>query len=378
MQIFTLKHRHELTWEDLPFVEAPFFAHTHIMQMLSNPNHLWMRIENLPEFISTEIGSYHSLRNHDYVNSQIERLIGSGLYFNISRTGKPFCAAFTWQEDPEHPHKGFWIDKLNYYCHASVTINNQLMLIANQWHRLQALEFTKSLLQSPFSVAQGKVENVFSVANSKPESATATSKEVVISSESKAIHPKIVKSKSLSGSPYEDDYDEIIWKASKEYGVPPEILKAKIRKESTFNNEARNTNNVDGSTTVGLGQFTEWTAINMGLEVDLENGIDERMEPNKTIPAQAKYLKELYDEFSGVALTEADGWRFALASYNLGPAKVNEQITRAEKNMQNGKIAYNDPSMIFHKGTYTPKIMGLSGDVGGWADEYSSDFDKYR
>ena len=138
MQTFAIKHRAQLTWEDLPFVEAPVFAHTHIMQMLNNPNHLWMRIENLPEFIRTEIGSYSSLRNHDYANSQIERLIGSGLYFNICRTGKPFCAAFTWQEDPEHPHKGFWTDPLNYYWRASVAIKNQLMLIANQWHRLQA------------------------------------------------------------------------------------------------------------------------------------------------------------------------------------------------------------------------------------------------
>ncbi|WP_331345140.1 hypothetical protein [Cellvibrio sp. UBA7661] len=137
MQTFALKHRAQLTWEDLPFVEAPVFAHTHIMQMLNNPNHLWMRIEHLQEFIRTEIGSYNSLRNHDYANNQIEHLIGSGLYFNVCRTGKPFCAAFTWQEDPEHPHKGFWVDKLNYYWRASTAIKNQLMLIANQWHRLQ-------------------------------------------------------------------------------------------------------------------------------------------------------------------------------------------------------------------------------------------------
>ncbi|WP_049630738.1 transglycosylase SLT domain-containing protein [Cellvibrio sp. pealriver] len=376
MQTFAIKHRAQLTWEDLPFVEAPVFAHTHIMQMLNNPNHLWMRIENLPEFIRTEIGSYSSLRNHDYANNKIERLIGSGLYFNVCRTGKPFCAAFTWQEDSEHPHKGFWTDPLNYYWRASVAIKNQLMLIANQWHRLQTLEFTESLLQSPFAIAQEKVEEVFSVANRKPESVMVTSKAVVVSSESKAIHPKKVKSKSLSGSPYEDDYDEIIWKASKEYGVPPEILKAKIRKESTFNNEARNTNNVDASTTVGLGQFTESTAMVYGLRVD--ESIDERLVPAKTIPAQAKMLRKEFDRFRNYANNDIEGWRFALASYNLGYAKVYSQLEVAEPYMDQGKVAYNHSSMTFCKGSYTPTIMGLEGDIGGWAKEYSHDFLRFK
>lgn len=89
-------------------------------------------------------------------------------------------------------------------------------------------------------------------------------------------------------------------------------------------------------------------------------------------------LRKEFDRFRSYANGDTDGWRLALASYNLGYRKVYDQLKNAEPYMNQGKISYNHSSMTFHKGSYTPTIMGLDGDIDGWAKEYSSDFLRYK
>ncbi len=137
MKIFQIKHSSQLTWEDIPYVEAPVFAHHHIMNMLIDPNQLWMRIQNIQEFIRKEVGRYKPLQNHDLVNDRINYLISSAQYFNVSLSGKPFRAAFEWQSDENHLHKGFWEDKYNFYWMSPRVIQHHLDRIAREWHRKQ-------------------------------------------------------------------------------------------------------------------------------------------------------------------------------------------------------------------------------------------------
>ncbi|HET8685436.1 MAG TPA: hypothetical protein VFM18_02085, partial [Methanosarcina sp.] len=68
---------------------------------------------------------------------------------------------------------------------------------------------------------------------------------------------------------------------------------------------------------------------------------------------------------------------------NIGPDKVEKRVYQALPKMgfdrpedSLGKLVYSDPSLKFNEGTYVPKIMGLSGGVGGYADEYADDFKK--
>ncbi|HET8685587.1 MAG TPA: transglycosylase SLT domain-containing protein, partial [Methanosarcina sp.] len=184
----------------------------------------------------------------------------------------------------------------------------------------------------------------------------------------------VSSNKKTEQLPHENDYDQFILSSAKKHHVPPEILKAKIRVESSFDKDAANSANIDGSTTVGLGQFTEKTARNLGLTVNPEIGVDERRNPETTIDAQARYLRELYDQNGKYGATEEDKWRFALASYNIGPRKVQQRILDSSSEMDiediselEGKLVYSDPRLGCSGGTYVQKIMGISGEVGGFA-----------
>ncbi|HET8705337.1 MAG TPA: transglycosylase SLT domain-containing protein, partial [Pseudomonadales bacterium] len=99
--------------------------------------------------------------------------------------------------------------------------------------------------------------------------------------------PSVSSNMSPGRLPHENDYDHFISASARKHNVPPEILKAKIRVESSFDKDAASTANIDGSTTVGLGQFTETTARKLGLIVNPATGVDERRDPEKTIDAQA-------------------------------------------------------------------------------------------
>ena len=424
MQTFAIKHRAQLTWEDLPFVEAPVFAHTHIMQMLNNPNHLWMRIENLPEFIRTEIGSYSSLRNHDYANNQIERLIGSGLYFNVCRTGKPFCAAFTWQEDPEHPHKGFWTDPLNYYWRASVAIKNQLMLIANQWHRLQAQSnsdessldewisktgtvayaadpFTAKGMNSGYALSPREQLKYISPATEKSEIEPVDYLGIVDDT-LKELRSNNVENITSESFVYSDDgikygasdftnkninkYDELIFKAASENNIPAPILKGLLMLESSL--QARGPDSPVGA--AGIAQFMPNTAAKYGLSAE------DRYLPEKAIPAAAKELKSLHDKFSVFASSPEDGWRITMVAYNQGPGNLNRQSSDGagaaqrlhgaaerlnlgmDKAQWIGKIPYSALTPASATKHHVEMTVGSTGSIGGYASQFQNDFESFK
>lgn len=69
----------------------------------------------------------------------------------------------------------------------------------------------------------------------------------------------------------------------------------------------------------GLWQFMVATGRMYGLEVN--NLVDERMDPHKSTHAAARYLKDLYDIYGD--------WHLVIAAYNCGPGNVNKAIRRA-------------------------------------------------
>jgi membrane-bound lytic murein transglycosylase D len=70
---------------------------------------------------------------------------------------------------------------------------------------------------------------------------------------------------------------------------------------------------------MGLWQFMPATGRMYGMQVNPD--IDDRMDPDLSTEAAAKYLKALYRMF--------DDWEVALAAYNCGPGNVRKAIKRS-------------------------------------------------
>jgi membrane-bound lytic murein transglycosylase D len=70
---------------------------------------------------------------------------------------------------------------------------------------------------------------------------------------------------------------------------------------------------------MGLWQFMPATGRMYGMQVNAD--VDDRMDPEKSTDAAAKYLKSLYKMFGN--------WEVALAAYNCGPGNVRKAIRRS-------------------------------------------------
>ena len=118
-------------------------------------------------------------------------------------------------------------------------------------------------------------------------------------------------------------YDDLIESASKEHGVPYEVLYRNLRQESRFNPKA-----VSKSNAKGIAQFIDSTAASMG--------VTDPFDPKQAIPGSAKYIKQLYDQFGD--------WKLAIAAYNAGPGKVRQHggIPPIEETQKHVKAVFPD------------------------------------
>lgn len=80
------------------------------------------------------------------------------------------------------------------------------------------------------------------------------------------------------------------------------------------------THSVSNAKAVGVWQFMQPTARNLGLRIDAY--VDERRDPVKSTYAATNYLKELKEEFGK--------WYLALLAYNCGNGKLRQAIKQAK------------------------------------------------
>ena len=123
-----------------------------------------------------------------------------------------------------------------------------------------------------------------------------------------------------------------------EEGIPPEwVWIAEV--ESSMNPEARSPVGA-----AGLFQFMPATAKQYGMRLKPE---DERLDPEKSCRAAAKYLKYLYRRF--------DSWPLAFAAYNAGEGRVGKLLRQSDNKSFEGI----KDRLPMETQMYVPKILAL-------------------
>lgn len=123
-------------------------------------------------------------------------------------------------------------------------------------------------------------------------------------------------------------YDAIILAASRAYGVPPQLLKSLLVQES----DLRPTMGENHASAAGIAQFTRETAPRWGLRVS--GGVDERLIPEKAIPAAARYLAHFYQQALQKGFQGMEAWKQALIAYNAGPARMGRSFEQLPRETQ--------------------------------------------
>jgi transglycosylase-like protein with SLT domain len=100
----------------------------------------------------------------------------------------------------------------------------------------------------------------------------------------------------------EDAYEDLIQEAALAYKLDPDLIRAVVRTESSFNPIA-----VSPVGALGLMQLMPALAQ--------ELGVDNPLDPRQNVMGGAKYLRQLLDAHGG-------NLRLTLASYNAGPGNV--------------------------------------------------------
>jgi soluble lytic murein transglycosylase-like protein len=115
------------------------------------------------------------------------------------------------------------------------------------------------------------------------------------------------------------DVQEAIEIAANKTGLDPDLLRAVIQTESSFDVDA-----VSGCGAKGLMQLMPGTAKDMGVK--------DSFDPYQNVYGGAKYLKKMLNRFGDI--------RLALAAYNKGPGKIHSLgITDADDAEQYSKLS---------------------------------------
>lgn len=142
-----------------------------------------------------------------------------------------------------------------------------------------------------------------------------------------------VKNLSISGVSNQL-YDDVIARSVEHCpGLSPQVLKSLLAQESNFRPTVINSYGY-----AGIAQFGRTAAREVGLQVGVAgSSSDERLNPNKAIPAAARLLSLKAKRLGEIAFSKygqpsgTEFWKFVLAAYNGGEGTVSLAMGNAHR-----------------------------------------------
>lgn len=121
------------------------------------------------------------------------------------------------------------------------------------------------------------------------------------------IEPPAVETAVQAPSSPTEQFCRALKQAAEESGIPVPFFARLLWQESRFKS-----NEVSQAGAQGVAQFMPGTAAEVGL--------DDPFDPMKALPASAKFLRKLRDDFGNLGL--------AAAAYNAGPGRIQKWLAR--------------------------------------------------
>ena len=153
----------------------------------------------------------------------------------------------------------------------------------------------------------------------------------------------------------------LVSRASRDYGIPPDIIYAVIWVESRFNPRA-----VSPVGAKGLMQLMPKTAKYLAERIEWDDHINE-FKPEFNISAGSYYIARLIEQFDG-------NEDLALAAYNAGPTKVRRWL----ENGSLPKVAVEYATMVQTARTFFGGTLSEGYPGGGAREPKISDHDLDR
>ncbi|TYO61728.1 lytic transglycosylase domain-containing protein [Bradyrhizobium hipponense] len=125
--------------------------------------------------------------------------------------------------------------------------------------------------------------------------------------EETAEPPRAIESAAPAPASPTDQFCNALREAAEASGIPVPFFARLIWQESRFRS-----NEVSGAGAQGVAQFMPETAAEVGL--------DDPFDPMKALPASAKFLRKLRDDFGNLGL--------AAAAYNAGPGRIQKWLAK--------------------------------------------------
>lgn len=129
-----------------------------------------------------------------------------------------------------------------------------------------------------------------------------------------------------STSSNKDSLTELANRVANKNNVPESLFQKLIQTESSFDTEAKSPRGA-----MGLGQLMPATAKELGLNLKEDRSIGSVLHPESNLDASARYLRKLFDKYTGEGISQDEAWNFAAGAYNAGMGNIGKAMEKVGK-----------------------------------------------